>query len=114
MKYRVAGSGPRAPPPPSPHAADPLLAPWAVTTAVKAITGMAASLGMDTTAEGVETERQMEMVTGYGCTEVQGYLVSRPCTPADLKAVFDRYGGFDDSAFAPVSSGDAELWLATG
>ncbi len=81
---------------------------------VKAITGMAASLGMDTTAEGVETERQMEMVTGYGCTEVQGYLVSRPCTPADLKAVFDRYGGFDDSAFAPVSSGDAELWLATG
>ena len=79
---------------------------------VKAITGMATSLGMNTTAEGVETERQLEMVRGYGCTQIQGYLISRPCRPADLPAIFERYGSGADEP--QLGSGDAELWLATG
>ncbi|GJD64165.1 putative bifunctional diguanylate cyclase/phosphodiesterase [Methylobacterium frigidaeris] len=45
---------------------------------VRAVTTLADSLGMTTTAEGVETEEQLAHLRDAGCTEVQGYLVSRP------------------------------------
>ena len=45
---------------------------------VKAVATMSASLGMDTTAEGVETLEQLERVRLEGCTEVQGYFYSKP------------------------------------
>ncbi|UHC17373.1 EAL domain-containing protein [Methylobacterium currus] len=45
---------------------------------VRAVTTLADSLGMTTTAEGVETEEQLAQLRAAGCTEVQGYLVSRP------------------------------------
>ena len=78
---------------------------------MRAIAGLARNLGMQTTAEGVETQRQLEIVKEYGCTEVQGFLISRPIAPKDLMDVFDFYGGADQTA---VSTGDAELWLAVG
>ena len=43
---------------------------------VRAVTGLAVSLQMITTAEGVETEVQRAIVTELGCTEMQGYLFS--------------------------------------
>ena len=49
---------------------------------IRAIAALGASLGMTTTAEGVETEAQRETVRLDGCTDMQGYLVSRP-VPAD-------------------------------
>ena len=49
---------------------------------VGAIISMASSLGMQTIAEGVETEGQLEFLKARGCTEVQGYYFSRPL-PAD-------------------------------
>jgi EAL domain-containing protein (putative c-di-GMP-specific phosphodiesterase class I) len=33
---------------------------------------------MTTTAEGVETKRQQELLRALGCTEMQGYLFSAP------------------------------------
>jgi EAL domain-containing protein (putative c-di-GMP-specific phosphodiesterase class I) len=45
---------------------------------VKAIVGLAASLGLGSTAEGVETEAQLEALRAIGCTEMQGYLLGRP------------------------------------
>ena len=45
---------------------------------VRAIAGLASTLGVSTTAEGVETEEQRERVRHEGCTNIQGYLVSRP------------------------------------
>jgi diguanylate cyclase (GGDEF)-like protein len=45
---------------------------------VQTIVSMAATLGMRTVAEGVESEQQMAAVAEAGCDEVQGYLVSRP------------------------------------
>ena len=39
---------------------------------------MGLSLGMATTAEGVETARQLDIVRAEGCNEVQGYLFSTP------------------------------------
>jgi EAL domain-containing protein (putative c-di-GMP-specific phosphodiesterase class I) len=43
---------------------------------VRAVTGLSRELGMATTAEGVETQQQLEMLLRAGCTEFQGYLFS--------------------------------------
>jgi len=45
---------------------------------VGAIISMATSLGMQTIAEGVETEGQLDFLRARGCTEVQGYYFNRP------------------------------------
>ncbi len=45
---------------------------------IKAIASLGTSLGIETTAEGVETEEQLDIVRRAGCTEMQGYLASRP------------------------------------
>ncbi|MDJ0932981.1 EAL domain-containing protein [Breoghania sp.] len=47
---------------------------------IRALTGLGRSLAIDTTAEGVETEEQLEHLRSEGCTQVQGYLFS--CPPA--------------------------------
>ena len=39
---------------------------------------MGSSLGIDTTAEGIETKAQLEMVRAEGCTSAQGYFLHRP------------------------------------
>jgi predicted signal transduction protein with EAL and GGDEF domain len=49
---------------------------------IRAITGLGTSLGIATTAEGVETPEQLEGLRAEGCTEVQGFLFSPP-RPAD-------------------------------
>ena len=45
---------------------------------VRAVTELGRSLGMSTTAEGIETEEQLAQLRLDGCTEVQGYLLGRP------------------------------------
>ena len=54
---------------------------------IRAVTQLAFSLGMTTTAEGVETEAQLEIVRQQGCSEVQGYLFSKPCAMTAIKAM---------------------------
>lgn len=49
---------------------------------VRAVRGLCAGLGMLTTAEGVETEDQLEKLRAEGCTEVQGYLFGAPKPPS--------------------------------
>ncbi|KKB85315.1 hypothetical protein VW29_07155 [Devosia limi DSM 17137] len=51
---------------------------------IKAVIGLGQSLGMATTAEGVETEEQLEMVRSQGCSEVQGFLFSPPVPAAAM------------------------------
>lgn len=60
---------------------------------VRAVTGLGASLGMTTTAEGVETMEQLEKLRSEGCIEVQGYLFSPPRPASELPALVARYGG---------------------
>ena len=55
---------------------------------VQAVTTMANRLGMTTAAEGIETEDQRRKVQELGCTEMQGYLFSRPLPAADLARRF--------------------------
>ncbi|CAM3735076.1 putative bifunctional diguanylate cyclase/phosphodiesterase [Roseateles saccharophilus] len=54
---------------------------------VDAVIRMAAALGLETLAEGVETEGQLAFLRRHGCRAVQGYLFSRPL-PADAFAEF--------------------------
>ena len=53
---------------------------------VRAILGMASSLGMLTIAEGVETAAQRDELERLGCNEVQGYLFSKPLPAAEFEA----------------------------
>jgi len=55
---------------------------------VTSVLGLARELGMDTTAEGVETEEQLAQLRETGCTEVQGFLFDRPCCAADIRHWF--------------------------
>jgi EAL domain-containing protein (putative c-di-GMP-specific phosphodiesterase class I) len=43
---------------------------------IRAVAGLSRSLGMATTAEGVETEEQLERLRREGCREIQGFLFS--------------------------------------
>ena len=45
---------------------------------MQAVVNIAAARHMTTTAEGVETEQQREVLRALGCTEMQGYLFSPP------------------------------------
>jgi EAL domain-containing protein (putative c-di-GMP-specific phosphodiesterase class I) len=54
---------------------------------VDAVIRMAGALGLQTLAEGVETEGQLAFLRRQGCQAVQGYLFSRPL-PADVFAEF--------------------------
>jgi diguanylate cyclase (GGDEF)-like protein len=59
-------------------------------TIVSAIAGLGMRFGMRTTAEGVETEEQLEWLRGEGCDEVQGQLFSMPVPAADILPLLDR------------------------
>jgi diguanylate cyclase (GGDEF)-like protein len=57
---------------------------------VRAIAALGTSLGVPTTAEGVETAAQLEQVRADGCTSVQGYFYSRPVPASELPALLAR------------------------
>jgi len=48
---------------------------------LQAVVGLAHSMKMTATAEGVETERELAVLHALGCDEVQGYLLGRPGPP---------------------------------
>jgi EAL domain-containing protein (putative c-di-GMP-specific phosphodiesterase class I) len=54
---------------------------------VRAIAELANSLGMGTTAEGIETQEQLDYVKRVGCTEGQGYLFGKPQPAKDARAL---------------------------
>ncbi len=62
---------------------------------IRAVVALAESLGMATTAEGVETEDEHRMIQALGCTKVQGYYFGRPLpvTEARRLAIRDDDGG---------------------
>jgi EAL domain-containing protein (putative c-di-GMP-specific phosphodiesterase class I) len=64
---------------------------------VSAIIGLSRGLNMITTAEGIETERQFEIVRAAGVTLAQGYLFGHPCAIAEFNA---RLGTADQQKVA--------------
>jgi diguanylate cyclase (GGDEF)-like protein/PAS domain S-box-containing protein len=57
---------------------------------VRAVTGLGKSLGIVTTAEGVETDAQFDLLRQEGCTQAQGYLFSRPRPAADVAKMLQK------------------------
>ena len=57
---------------------------------IRAVVALAKSLGMATTAEGVETEAEHRMVEELGCTKVQGYYFGRPLPVDEARALANR------------------------
>jgi EAL domain-containing protein (putative c-di-GMP-specific phosphodiesterase class I) len=55
-----------------------------------AVAGLGASLGIATTAEGVETPEQLERLRAEGCAEVQGFLFSPPRPAAEIAHLLPR------------------------
>jgi len=55
---------------------------------VRAVADLARNLSMIVTAEGVETDRQLEQVRLLGCSEMQGYLFSHPLPAAEIHRLF--------------------------
>ncbi|MBA3478014.1 MAG: EAL domain-containing protein [Lautropia sp.] len=76
---------------------------------VRAIASLCRSLDMSVTAEGVETDEQLENVQRIGCDEAQGYLIGMPRPAADLGL---RHG--QSPARAPVRGHAAPAGAETG
>jgi EAL domain-containing protein (putative c-di-GMP-specific phosphodiesterase class I) len=62
---------------------------------VDATIRLSQKLGMCTTAEGVETSEQMDILIAQGCTEIQGYHISRPVPASKVESLLDRFGSGD-------------------
>jgi diguanylate cyclase (GGDEF)-like protein len=65
---------------------------------VRAIAGLGSTLGIATTAEGVETDEQLEKVRAEGCTEVQGYLFGVPKPANELGALLQQLNSASKAA----------------
>src|SRR5438874_634251 len=51
---------------------------------IRAVAGLGHSFGMTTTAEGVETQEQLDQMRAEGCSEVQGYFYSKPVPASEI------------------------------
>ncbi len=70
---------------------------------VRAVAALANGMGMAATAEGVETKEQLDKVTAVGCTEMQGYLFSRPLPVREIERLFLSGLRQDDGKDAAVA-----------
>ncbi len=61
---------------------------------IEAIIAMSHSLNLDVIAEGVETHTQLDFLSEKKCNLVQGYLLSRPMTAADVEDMLIKYPDF--------------------
>jgi diguanylate cyclase (GGDEF)-like protein len=60
---------------------------------IQAVAQMASSLGLKTTAEGVETEGELDYLKRVGCTEAQGYLFSKAVPAKEVCTLLELQGG---------------------
>jgi len=67
---------------------------------VQAVVSIAAARQMATTAEGVETEAQRQLLRTLGCSEMQGYLFSAAKPAAEIVALFASH---HEAAAQPAS-----------
>ncbi len=67
---------------------DDLAEPDGSSCIVQAVVNIAAARDMTTTAEGVETKQQLELLRALGCAEMQGYLFSQAKPAAEIKQLF--------------------------
>jgi diguanylate cyclase (GGDEF)-like protein len=64
---------------------------------IRAVAGLGLSFGMTTTAEGVETQEQLDKMRSEGCNEVQGYFFSKPVPASQIAELL---AGFEERSRA--------------
>lgn len=74
-------------------------------TVIKTVMAMARSLGVQVTAEGVETQEQLDFLWQLGCDSAQGFWFSEPMPAEDLARVLKREERFGNSAFLLLNGG---------
>ena len=66
---------------------------------ISSIVSLANALGMDTTAEGVETHDELELVRSLGCSQIQGFIYGKGASAEEVAR------GFADNGVLPRPSG---------
>jgi diguanylate cyclase (GGDEF)-like protein len=74
---------------------------------IRAVTGLGHSFGMTTTAEGVETQGQLDQMRAEGCTEVQGYFYSKPRPAGELAELISGFQKRTQAAGLVADNGKA-------
>jgi diguanylate cyclase (GGDEF)-like protein len=75
---------------------------------VRAVTGLCNSLGIPSTAEGVETGEQLDLLDGEQCTQVQGYLFSKPRPESDLPELLRALSAAANASASEVATADTQ------
>ncbi|HRK24416.1 MAG TPA: EAL domain-containing protein [Beijerinckiaceae bacterium] len=57
---------------------------------IHSIVHLGRALGLEVTAEGVETEEQQRFLQAVGCHHLQGYYFARPCPAAEIAGVLEK------------------------
>jgi diguanylate cyclase (GGDEF)-like protein len=57
---------------------------------IRAMVGLASDLHMQTTAEGVETQEELQLVRNLGCSLVQGYYFGKPMPAEEARALAEK------------------------
>ena len=81
---------------------------------VRAVVGLAHSLGLEVLAEGVQTHRQLAELRALRCDYAQGYLLSRPLPPGEICSMLQieqviRITQLTDPAHASFAAGNQGL-----
>lgn len=74
---------------------------------IKAVLDLGASMGVVTTAEGVETQAQLDALRQQGCAEIQGYFISRPAPASEIAKMLGVEGRADlgaPSVLSPIGA----------
>ncbi|HKJ62543.1 MAG TPA: EAL domain-containing protein, partial [Hyphomicrobiales bacterium] len=72
---------------------------------VEAVIGLGDSLGMSTTAEGVETDEELSIIRAQGCQEVQGFLFSPPVSAIGATQLIAEFGQRTDVQWSEKKPG---------
>jgi EAL domain-containing protein (putative c-di-GMP-specific phosphodiesterase class I) len=70
---------------------------------VQATIQLSQKLGMQITAEGVETAEQLEILVAEGCTQAQGYHISKPIQATAVAGLLRSYDLADDRPASAVA-----------
>ena len=81
------------------------------TAVTSSIIALGRSLGLVVVAEGVETQKQYDLLKELGCDRSQGYLMNRPTSPEVITAILGS-GGHQRTRGGPVIHGRTERWRA--
>jgi diguanylate cyclase (GGDEF)-like protein len=80
---------------------------------IKAIVTLADTLGMETTAEGVEVHDEIALIRELGCSHIQGYVYGKPARAADVAQQLVANGGLATATGYSISRAPRTMMLRT-